>query len=170
MMYYITQHCIQSNKCKGSTQGTVWFLRLTVSQSFKPMAAQLSMKAALPLAKGLATPLYGVCNTGTLSDFELTNHTLYLSHGQHVEVNIVITWWNRLAIHWVHCDGIIKTTSYITLYVSTWCVKCVNFCRFWSIFISSVVFAVWAKYPFKQYGSLGPRLLIQITFSSSRNK
>ena len=43
------------------------FSDLTLSQEFQPMAAQLSMKAALPLAKILATVSCHSCKTGSLT-------------------------------------------------------------------------------------------------------
>ena len=53
-----------------------YYSDLTLSQEFQPMAAQLSKKAALPLAKILATCRNNVSNTWTLRDWSRAWPTL----------------------------------------------------------------------------------------------
>ena len=63
---YMQENEFESIVCKNSMQ-FVWALSyysdLTLSQSFQPMVAQLSKKAALPLAKILATVMSQLWDT-----------------------------------------------------------------------------------------------------------
>ena len=50
--------------CAASGLGLYYCMNLILSQSFQPMATQLSVKAALPLAESLGTASYYSSNTG----------------------------------------------------------------------------------------------------------
>ena len=69
-----------------------YFSDLTLSQEFQPMAAQLSMKAALPLAKILATASCRSSKTGSSSQWQrsfqwkLCSHWLKFLRQRHVAV------------------------------------------------------------------------------------
>ena len=86
---------------------------LMLSEEFQPMAAQLSMKAVLPLAKILAIPSCRSCNTGLWSTWnntqELTIIWMKYSSGS-VGCHDDVIKWRHFPRYWSFVRGIHRST------------------------------------------------------------
>ena len=76
-IYRTCAHCLDFNGLFIQAMALSYYSDLALSQEFQPMAAQLSMKAALPLSKILATASCRSSNTGPISHQPITCHASY---------------------------------------------------------------------------------------------